>query len=104
MWLADRRGWIGPRLRRRAAPGKKERAEHRPWGPTSRFMTLCTITRRIGTSGAAGLLLTRLGFGEPSTAQFFGRDVRQIGFDIENRGTVQHIDAPYMQIGTVAAK
>src|ERR1700676_1870333 len=45
---------------------------------------------------------SRLSFLQPAPPQLFGRDAREVGFDIKNRRPVQHIDAPNLQLDAVA--
>src|SRR6266851_7829345 len=47
--------------------------------------------------------LSCLSFGQPPTAQIFGRDAGQVGLNIENRCPIEHIDAANMQLDAVAA-
>src|ERR1022692_5206026 len=50
----------------------------------------------------AASLLSCLSFGQPPAAQAFGWDTGQVGFDIENGCSIQHIDATNMQLAAFA--
>ena len=52
----------------------------------------------------AYLFLPGFSFGQPATAQLFGRNIRQVRLDIKNRCSVEHVDAADMQLGALALK
>ena len=47
--------------------------------------------------------LSSFRFRQPPTPQFFEWDAGQVGFDIENRRPIQHIDAPNIQLNALPA-
>ena len=57
-----------------------------------------------GQSSSLRSLMPRLGFGHPSTAQLFGGDAGEIRLDVEDRSSVQHVDAADVELRAFAAK
>jgi hypothetical protein len=52
----------------------------------------------------SGRLGAGLGFGQPAAAEFFLRDVGKVGFDVEDGGAVEHVNAANVEGGAVAAE
>ena len=46
-----------------------------------------------GNLGDVIILATDFSFGDPSAAQVLGRDAGQVGFEIEDRSPVKHVEA-----------
>jgi hypothetical protein len=49
-------------------------------------------------------LVSRLGFDHPTAAQLFVRDAGEVRFDIEDRSSVQHVEAANVELRAFAAK
>jgi hypothetical protein len=53
---------------------------------------------------ARSLALSRFRFFQPAAPQRLRRDARQVGLDVENRRSVEHVDAPNVQPWAVATE
>lgn len=49
-------------------------------------------------------LLSLLCFGQPPPAQLLYRDTRHVGFEVEDRGPIEHVDAADVESWTLAAQ
>src|ERR1700686_3288999 len=67
--------------------------------PTSRALICSPSNYRVRLFCA-----TRLGFVQPAAPQRFGRNARQVRFEIENRRSVEHVDATNMQGSPLATE
>jgi hypothetical protein len=49
-------------------------------------------------------LFAGFGFGEPATTELLGRNAGHVGFNVEDRSAVEHVDAVNMELRTVATE
>ena len=68
------------------------------------------FAKRVGDGGSSvhpmneARLLARFRFRQPAASQLLRWDAGEIGFDIENGRSIEHVEAPDVQNGTLAAK
>ena len=58
----------------------------------------------MGRPALVLIFLTSLGFSEPPAAQLLFRNIREIGFDVEDRRAVEHVDAAHAKFVAVAGE